>query len=51
MIIEAHLRFAWWWRWVYWPLTRAGLWLGVPIDPDIVVADFRRAVRIIYRRV
>lgn len=38
----------WWWRGLYWPLTRAGLWLGLPFDVDRIYADLRKAVRVVH---
>lgn len=39
------VRFAWWWL-AYFSLTRFGLWLGVPINPERVVAAAKRAMRV-----
>lgn len=43
--IDLSCRLAWWWRWLYWPLTRFGLWLGLPLNPAVIVADLRRAMK------
>lgn len=44
--IDLSCRLAWWWRWLYCPLTRFGLWLGLPLNPAVIVADLRRAMKI-----
>lgn len=40
------LRFPWWWRWFYMPLTLFAARLGLPINEDLVVADMQRAARV-----
>lgn len=43
--LNVDLGFAWWWRWLYWPLTRFGLWLGLRPDPETIARDAMRAIR------
>ena len=45
MKVRVVVKLAWWWR-PYSALTRLALWLGLPVDMDVVEADIRRAVRV-----
>lgn len=44
--VVLRVRFAWWWRFIYWPLTRFGAWLGLPLNPDIIGKDTVKALKI-----
>jgi hypothetical protein len=40
------LSMVWWWTWFYWPVTRFGIWLGLPLCLDRVAKDTERAIRV-----
>lgn len=44
--VKVLVHIPWWVRWIYLPLTRFGVWLGLPINTDIVVRDICRAIRL-----
>lgn len=46
LVVQIVARWPWWWRFGYWPLTRFGVWLGLPLDAERVAADAMRAVKI-----
>jgi len=43
--VTLEVRWPWWWRWFYWPLTLFAAGLGLPVNPEIVVADVVRFAR------
>lgn len=43
---RVEIRFRWWVRWLYMPLTRFGAWLGLPLSKDVITQDILRGVRV-----
>ncbi len=43
--VTARCRLAWWTR-PYLTLTRLGVWLGLPVNPDVVARDLKRAIKV-----
>lgn len=47
IIARFNIRFAWWWTWIYMPLTMFGaMVLGIMPDLEIVEKDCQRAIRV-----
>jgi hypothetical protein len=44
--LTLRVRWAWWWRCLYWPLTRFGVWLGLPLNPHCIAADAVKATKL-----
>ena len=42
--VTIHCSFAWWWS-LCWPLTLLAVRLGVPVNPDRVVANAMAALK------
>ena len=45
-IVTFRVSFAWWWTWLYWPLTRFGLHVGLPLDAGRIFDDCEKAIRL-----
>lgn len=45
LFITVRVRFAWWVKPYLW-LTRFGVWLGLPINEDVVASDLKRGIRV-----
>lgn len=44
--VTIRISWPWWFRRIYLPLTIAGAWLGLPLNPEIIAADVKRAARL-----
>jgi hypothetical protein len=43
--LRLRVTWAWWVTYLYLPLTRLGIWLGIPVDPAVIAADLAKGVR------
>ncbi|MBS4048162.1 MAG: hypothetical protein KG075_17585 [Alphaproteobacteria bacterium] len=43
--MRLRVKWAWWVTYLYLPLTRFGIWLGVPVDPKVISDDIAKGVR------
>jgi hypothetical protein len=44
--VTVKIEFAWWFKYLYWPMTRFGIWLGLPLSTEVIISDLGKAVRV-----